>query len=82
MKAEYDFSKAKRARDVPHLAKLQDAASKGKTRVTMYLDDEVLVLFVQMPKARVRATKRSLTIPYGKLLPRKTLPSRLKICGR
>ena len=45
MKAEYEFSKAKRARDVPHLAKLQDAASKGKTRVTMYLDDEVLVTF-------------------------------------
>lgn len=45
MKAEYDFSKAKRAKDVPHLAKLQAATSKGKTRVTIYLDDEVLAAF-------------------------------------
>ena len=45
MKTEYDFSKAKRAKDVPHLKKLQAAASKGKTRVTMYLDDDVLAAF-------------------------------------
>ena len=45
MKAEYDFSKAKRARDVPHLAKLQAAVSTGKTRVTIYLDNEVLAAF-------------------------------------
>lgn len=45
MKTEYDFSKAKRAKDMPHLAKLQAAASKGKTRVTMYLDDDVLTAF-------------------------------------
>lgn len=49
MKAEYDFSKAKRAKDVPHLAKLQSAAAKGKTRVTMFLDDSILETF------RVRA---------------------------
>jgi uncharacterized protein (DUF4415 family) len=45
MKAEYDFSKAKRAKDVPHLAKLQSAAAKGKTRVTIYLDDNILESF-------------------------------------
>ena len=45
MKTEYDFSNAKRAKDVPHLAKLQAAAAKGKTRVTMYLDDSVLDAF-------------------------------------
>jgi len=45
MKAEYDFSKAKRAKDVPHLAKLQSAAAKGKTRVTMFLDDSILETF-------------------------------------
>lgn len=45
MKAEYDFSNAKRAKDVPHLAKLQATAAKGKTRVTMYLDDSVLDAF-------------------------------------
>ncbi|MHB1117817.1 BrnA antitoxin family protein [Sideroxydans sp.] len=45
MKAEYDFTKAKRAKDVPHLAKLQSAAAKGKTRVTMFLDDSILETF-------------------------------------
>ncbi len=45
MKAEYDFTKAKRAKDVPHLAKLQSATAKGKTRVTMFLDDSVLETF-------------------------------------
>lgn len=35
MRGEYDFSKAKRAKDVPHLAKLQAqaAAATGKTRM-------------------------------------------------
>jgi uncharacterized protein (DUF4415 family) len=41
MRDEYDFSKAKRAKDVPHLAKLQKE-SKGKTRITIMLDDEIL----------------------------------------
>ena len=36
MRKEYDFSKAKRAKDVPHLAKLQ-AEAKGKTRITIML---------------------------------------------
>ena len=45
MKAEYDLSKAKRAREVDHLAKLQSAAAGGKTRVTMYLDANVLAAF-------------------------------------
>jgi hypothetical protein len=38
MKAEYDLSKAKRAKNVPHLAKLQTENATGKTRVTMYLN--------------------------------------------
>ena len=41
MLKEYDFSNAKRAENVPHLAKLQ-AESKGKTRITIMLDNEVL----------------------------------------
>ena len=45
MKTEYDFSKAKRAKNVPHLAKFQAENAKGKTRVTMYLDDAVLQAF-------------------------------------
>jgi hypothetical protein len=34
MRKQYDFSKAKRAKSVPHLAKLQ-AEAKGKTRITI-----------------------------------------------
>ena len=42
MRKEYDFTGAKRAKDVPHLAKLQAEASRGKTRITILLDDDVL----------------------------------------
>lgn len=45
MKAEYDFSKAKRAKDVPHLVALQDASASGKTRVTIFLDNSVIEEF-------------------------------------
>jgi predicted DNA binding CopG/RHH family protein len=41
MREEYDFSKAKRAQDVPHLSKLQ-AEAKDKTCVIVMLDNEVL----------------------------------------
>ncbi|MCF6300050.1 MAG: BrnA antitoxin family protein [Proteobacteria bacterium] len=41
MREEYDFSKAKRAKDVPHLAQLQ-AEEKGKTRITIMLDNEII----------------------------------------
>jgi uncharacterized protein (DUF4415 family) len=58
MKKQYDFSTAKRAKDVPHLAKLQAAAKAGavistpnKTRVTMYLDAQIVEAF----KARAQA---------------------------
>ncbi len=44
MRKEYDFSKAKRAKAIPHLAKLQ-AESKGKTRITIMLDDDVLTTY-------------------------------------
>lgn len=49
MRKEYDFSGAKRAKDVPHLAKLQAEAAGGKTRITIFIDDDVLAAF------RVRA---------------------------
>ena len=45
MRNEYDFSKAKRARDIPHLAKLQAASNVGKTRITIMLDDDVIEAF-------------------------------------
>ena len=41
---EYDFSNAERAHNVPHLAKLQ-AENVGKTRITMFLDDDILAAF-------------------------------------
>ncbi|MBI5660367.1 MAG: BrnA antitoxin family protein [Nitrosomonadales bacterium] len=44
MRKEYDFSRAKRAKDVPHLAKLQ-AEMVGKTRITMRVDNTVLAAF-------------------------------------
>lgn len=44
MRSEYDFSKARRAKDVPHLAKLQ-AEMKGKTRITIMLDNDVIDAF-------------------------------------
>ena len=44
MRDEYDFSKGKRAKDVPHLAKLQQEA-KGKSRITIMLDNDILSAF-------------------------------------
>lgn len=46
MRHEYDFSNAKRAKDVPHLAKLQQTM-RGKTRITIMLDDDVIEAFRQ-----------------------------------
>ena len=44
MRKQYDFSKAKRATSIPHLAKLQ-AETKGKTRITIMLDNDLLMAF-------------------------------------
>lgn len=44
MRKQYDFSKAKRAKSVPHLAQLQ-AEAKGKTRITIMLDNDLLMTF-------------------------------------
>lgn len=44
MRKDYDFSRAKRARDVPHLAQLQ-AEARGKTRITIMLDSFVIEAF-------------------------------------
>ncbi|WP_428356505.1 BrnA antitoxin family protein [Methyloprofundus sp.] len=44
MREEYDFSKGKRAKDIPHLAQLQ-AEEKGKTRITIMLDNDVIYNF-------------------------------------
>lgn len=44
MRKEYDFSKARRASRVPHLARLQ-AEAKGKSRITIMLDNDLLTVF-------------------------------------
>jgi uncharacterized protein (DUF4415 family) len=44
MRKEYDFKNARRAKDVPHLARLQSEAA-GKTRITIMLDNAVLESF-------------------------------------
>ena len=44
MRKQYDFSKGKRAKSVPHLARLQVQA-KGKTRITIMLDNDLLMAF-------------------------------------
>jgi predicted DNA binding CopG/RHH family protein len=50
MRKEYDFSNAKRAKDVPHLSKLQSEA-KDKTCVVIMLDNEVLQSFREKAEA-------------------------------
>ena len=44
MRKEYDFSKAKRAHGVPHLAKLRSENTE-KTRITIFLDGDILTAF-------------------------------------
>ena len=44
MREEYDFSDAKRAKDVPHLKRLREEA-KGKSRITIMLDNDIVASF-------------------------------------
>ncbi|MCP4700080.1 MAG: BrnA antitoxin family protein [Gammaproteobacteria bacterium] len=53
MRDEYDFSDAKRAKDVPYLAQLQ-AEAKDKTAITLMLDNDVFNRF------RIRAEAEGL----------------------
>ena len=50
MRKEYDFSKARRAKDVQHLARLQ-AEAKGKTRITIMLDNFVIETFRELAES-------------------------------
>jgi uncharacterized protein (DUF4415 family) len=47
MRKEYDFSNAKPLEEFPHLEKLQ-AALKGKSRITIMLDNFVIESFKNM----------------------------------
>jgi hypothetical protein len=51
MRKEYDFSKARRAKDVPHRAKLQ-AGAKGKTGITIMLGNLVFEAFRQQAESQ------------------------------
>ena len=44
MRKEYDFSKARQAKDIPHLRRLQEAGGT-KTRITIMLDNVVIESF-------------------------------------
>lgn len=44
MRKEYDLSNAKRAKDLPHLAKLQEEY-KRKSRITIWIDNVVIEAF-------------------------------------
>ena len=68
MRKEYDFSRAKRAKDVPHLAKLQ-AEMAGKTRITMRVDNAVLAAF----KARAESSGGSYQTMMNEALKQYTL---------
>jgi uncharacterized protein (DUF4415 family) len=70
MRKEYDFSQGKRASDIPHIAKLQAEQSKGKVRITTYLDAEVLELL----KARGESENKGYQTVLNELL-RKQLMS-------
>ena len=45
MDKEYDFTNAKRAHEVPHLANLQAEQGGGKARITMRVDNDTLAIF-------------------------------------
>jgi uncharacterized protein (DUF4415 family) len=44
MRKEYDFSKAKRAYQVPHLAQLQ-TEYKNQSKIIMQVDNDILAIF-------------------------------------
>lgn len=51
MRDDYDFSTARRAKDVPHLAKLQEEMS-SKSRTTIMLDNDILVAYRSKAKLK------------------------------
>ena len=44
MREEYDFTGAKSAKDVPHLAQLQAEVTQGKTQMILLIDDDLLAV--------------------------------------
>jgi uncharacterized protein (DUF4415 family) len=72
MRKEYDFSNAARAKDVPHLAKLQAESTKGKTRITTYLDNDV----VEWLKTRGESENKGYQTVLNELLRKQLTPEK------
>lgn len=81
MQTEYDFSNAKRAKDVPHLAQLQSAekaATKGKTRVSIMLDDDVIAAFRQRGQADAMGYQTAINLALRAALDPESAPVTLR----
>ncbi len=72
MRKEYDFSQAKRAKDVPHLAKLQAEQVKAKTRITTYLDSDL----VEWLKTKGEAENKGYQTILNELLRKQITPEK------
>ena len=72
MRKEYDFSSAKRAKDVPHLAKLQAETSVGKIRITTYLDSDI----VEWLKSRGESENKGYQTVLNELLSKQIVPEK------
>ena len=72
MRKEYDFSNAARAKDVSHLAKLQAESTKGKTRITTYLDNDV----VEWLKTRGESETKGYQTVLNELLRKQLTPEK------
>jgi uncharacterized protein (DUF4415 family) len=70
MRKEYDFNNAKLAKDVPHLARLQAENIQGKTRITTYLDSDI----VEWLKARGEAEHKGYQTVLNELLRKQLAP--------
>ena len=72
MRKDYDLSNAARAKDIPHLAKLQAESTKGKTRITTYLDNDV----VEWLKARGESENKGYQTVLNELLRKQLTPEK------
>jgi predicted DNA binding CopG/RHH family protein len=55
---DYDFADAKSAEEIPALAKLQAETAKGKTRITLYIDEDVIAAFREKAAAEGKDYQR------------------------
>ena len=72
MRKEYDFSNGKRAKDVPHLAKLQAEMTAGKIRITTYLDSDI----VEWLKSRGESENKGYQTVLNELLRKQLTPEK------